>query len=142
MVTQHRVTGRAASLPSGLAAGAAVSMVVTILVCSLGAWLISSEILAQEYIGYCAIGALLMASILGGMTAMKRTKRKRLPVSLMNGGIYYFMLIALTILFFDGSFRGMGVTLAVVLIGSLIAVLPADGHKKRNLGQRHKKIRR
>lgn len=142
MVAQHRATGRAASIPSGLAVGAAVSVIVTLIICSLGAWLITSEIMPQERIGYCSIAALLLSAILGGMTAMNRVKRKRLAVSLMNGGIYYALLIAVTILFFDGSFQGMGVTLAVILLGSVIAVLTAKRGHNLNSGQKRRKIRR
>lgn len=142
MVTQHKATGRAASLPSALAAGAAVSMLVTVIISTLGAWMITSGILPQEQIGYCAIAALLAATILGSITAMKRVKRKRIDVCLLNGGIYYCLLIAITIVFFDGGFQGMGVTFAVVMIGSLITLLPAGNQRKRNISRRIRKNRR
>lgn len=140
MVTQHKATGRASSQPSGLAAGAVVSMVVTVIICTLGAWLVTSEILPQEQIGYCSITALLLSAMLGSMAAMNRTKRKRLSVCLMNGGIYYGLLLVITIVFFDGSFQGMGVTLAVVLAGSLAAILTANTGRKQKYNRRPGKI--
>ena len=142
MITQQKATGRATSVPSGLAAGAIVSMIVTVLICALGAWLIESEIMPQQQIGYCSIAALLLSAILGGMTAAGRVKRKNLMVSLMNGGIYYGLLVALTILFFDGKFQGMGVTLIVVMIGSLAASLLANRKPKQRKNLQRKKIRR
>ena len=142
MITQQKATGRATSIPSGLAAGAAVSMIVTVVVCGLGAWLIASELMPQKQIGYCSIAALLLSAVLGGMTAIGRVKRKKLTVSLLNGGIYYGILIAVTILFFDGSFQGMGVTLAVILMGSLAAVLLANRKSNHRNNVRRKKIRR
>ena len=142
MTTQHKATGRAASIPSGLAAGAAVSMAVTAAICGLGAWLIASEIMPQQQIGYCSLAALLLSAALGAMTAMHRVKRKRLMVGLMSGGIYYAILIAITILFFDGSFQGMGVTLTVILVGSLLAILVNNRRQNAGSGHRRRKIRR
>ena len=142
MVTQQKTTGRASSLPAGLAAGAAVSMGTTIVICCLGAWLISSEILEQELIGYCSVVALLLAAPLGGLTAMNRIKRKRLTVSLINGVVYFGILIAVTISFFDGNFQGMGVTLVVIMIGSLIAAMPVNRGNKHKTGTKFRKIHR
>ena len=142
MVTRQKVTGRASSVPSGLAAGAAVSMAVTVIICSLAAWLITSEIIPQKQIGYCSLAALLLSAILGSMTAMSRMKRKQLIVSLMSGGIYYGLLMGVTILFFDGSFQGMGVTLVAVLVGSVIAVLISNRKIYAKPSQRVRKNRR
>ena len=141
MVTHQKATGRATSVPSGLVAGAIVSMVVTVIICGLGAWMIASELMPQEQIGYCSIAALLLSTILGSITAMERVKRKKLMVGLMNGGIYYILLVVVTILFFDGKFQGMGVTLTVVLIGSLAAVLVENRKPKQRSGKQRIKIR-
>lgn len=142
MVTQQKATGRATSWPSGLAAGAAVSMAVTMGVCGLGAWLITSEIVSQDKIGYWSMAALVLSAILGGMIAMKRIKQKNIIVGLANGGIYYGLLLALTILFFHGSFQAMGVTFGVIMMGSLAAVLLTNRGHKKNFNGHRRKIRR
>ena len=103
--------------------------------------MIASELMPQEKIGYCSIAALLLSTILGSITAMERVKRKKLMVGLMNGGIYYILLAVVTILFFDGKFQGMGVTLTVVLIGSLAAVLVENRKPKQRSGKQRIKIR-
>lgn len=142
MTIQQKATGRASSIPAGLAAGAAVSVLVTLAVCMIGGWMIGSEMIPQEQTGYCAITALLASVILGSMAACKKTRRKKLAVCLSSAGIYYAILVAITIIFFDGSFQGMGVTLVTVVIGSLIALLLTNRGEKRSSGKRMKKIHR
>lgn len=142
MITQHKAQGRASSVPVGLVAGATVSIFVTVMICIIGAWLISSEILPQKHIGYCAILALLAGAMMGAMTAWKKVQRQRLMVCLLSGGVYYALLAAITIAFFDGSFQGMGVTFATVLLGCVAAALLTNRTHKRKTGPQHRKIHR
>ena len=139
MVTQQKATGRATSIPAGLAAGAGVSVLMTGIICILGGWMIGSEIISQEHIGYCAITALLISAIMGSIVAWKKARRKRLIISLACGIIYYLILAGFTIVFFDGSFRGLGVTLITILAGSVISVLLTNGSGKSITGKRRKK---
>lgn len=139
---QRKVTGRASSIPAGLAAGAAVSILMTALVCIIGGWMIGAEMMEQNKIGYCSITALLASAILGSMVAGNKIQRKRLLISLASGGIYYAILVAVTIVFFDGSFQGMGVTLITVMIGVLASVLLQNGRQKARTGGRRKKMNR
>ena len=142
MGVQNKATGRASSIPAGLAAGAAVSILVTAVICLLGGWMIGSEIISQEQIGYCAIAALLVSAIMGSNTAWKKIRRKRLIVSLASGGIYYLILVAITIALFDGGFQGLGVTLVVILVGTVLPILIRKGEGKSKTGKRRKKIYR
>ena len=119
----QRFTGRATSIPGGLAIGAAVSMLVTVLVAAIGAHLVMSGIIPQEQIGYCSICALVSAGIVGALTASTKVKRKRLMICMLNGLIYYLILLSLTALFFGGQYDGMGVTFAVIALASLAAAL-------------------
>ena len=139
MTTQHKAHGRASSMPWGLAAGAAVSTVVTMMICMIGAWLIGAEIMSQQQIGYCSILALLMGAILGAITAWKKIQRQKLMVCLLSGGVYYAILAAITIVFFDGGFQGMGVTFVTVLIGCAAAVLLTNTEQKQKSIKKRKK---
>lgn len=139
---QNKVTGRASSIPAGLAVGALISILVTVGICVIGGWMIGSEMMEQNKIGYCSITALLASSILGSMVASKKVQRKRLLVTLVSGGIYYAVLVAITIIFFDGSFQGMGVTFITVLVGVLVSALLPNGSRKARTGSRLKKIHR
>ena len=142
MVTRQKHTGRAVSIPSGLAAGAITSIMVTLIVSAVGAWMIAAEVMPQKQIGYCSVVSLLLAAIFGSLTAMKRVKRKTMMVGLLNGGVYYGILIILTVLFFGGNLQGMGVTMVVVLLGSLTGILINNGGRRWYFGNQHRKVRR
>lgn len=141
-MTDRKITGRAASIPAGLAVGALVSMAVTILISAIGAHLIISKIVPQEQIGYCSIFALLAGSILGAVTASKKVKHKNLVVSFLSGLVYFFILLAATALFFGGQYEGMGVTFIVILLGTAAAALITSREGNRRSNRRRKKIHR
>ena len=142
MVTRQKHTGRAVSIPSGLAAGAITSVMVTLIISGAGAWMIAAEVMPQKQIGYCSVVSLLLAAILGSLMAIKKIKRKPMVVGLLNGGVYYGILIILTVVFFGGNFQGMGVTMAVVLLGSLAGILINNGGQRWNSGNQRRKVRR
>lgn len=140
MPTESKMTGRAVSIPKGLAVGAVISMLATIIIAALGAHLIASEILPQEQIGYCSLTALITGSILGAIAASGKVKRRRLMVCLLNGLVYYMILLAITALFFGGQYQGMGVTLITICLGSLAAALITSRDKKERSKRGRKKI--
>jgi putative membrane protein (TIGR04086 family) len=137
----QQVKGRAASIPGGLAIGAFVSMMVTILVAAVGANLVMKEILPQEQIGYCSIFALLSAGIIGPITASVKVKHRRLMVCLLSGFIYYLMLLSITALFFGGEYDGMGVTFITVILSAMIAALITSREGKVKNRPNRKKFR-
>lgn len=141
-MTDRKITGRAASIPAGLAAGALVSATVTILISAIGAHLIISEILPQEQIGYCSIFALLASSMLGAVTASKMVKHRNLIVSLLSGMVYFCILLAVTALFFGGQYEGMGVTFIVILLGTAAAALITGREGNTRPKRKRKKISR
>ena len=142
MTTQQKHGGRTASLPTGLAVGAAVSIGVTIMICVVGAILISAELVPQDQIGYCTLTALVAATIFGGLAACGKVQRQKLMVCLLSAAVYYLLLVGVTITFFGGNFQGLGVTGAVVFLGSVATILLATGKKKQGRGARRKKFRR
>lgn len=141
-MVERKMTGRAASIPAGLAIGALVSMLATIIVTAVGAHLIMSEVLPQEQIGYCSIAALLCGAILGAVTAAGKVKHRKLLVCLLSGLVYYCVLLAVTALFFGGQYQGMGVTFVTVCLGCAAAALLTSREKKSKTPQRRKKTRR
>ena len=138
MVTQHKATGRASSLPGGLAWGALVSMGLTLVGSALVALLVYRGSMPVDGIGYGAMVILMVSALSGAWTAWKKVKRLRLQVCLISGGIYYLMLLGVTMLFFGGQFRGMGVTALVVACGSILAIL--GGFSKGRGGKRRYRI--
>jgi len=142
MTLNRKVTGKASSIPAGLAVSAAVSMIITLLVVTIGAYLLSKEILPQEQIGYCSMTALLAGSVLGAVTAARKIKHQKFLVGIFSGIVYYLVLLALTALFFGGEYQGMGVTLLLVMGGSMIGAILANREPKSRRAMGRKKYNR
>lgn len=132
-------TGRALTIPGGIAQGVTLSMIVTMLSCTILAWMVDTEKLPWEKIGYGIMVVLLLSSFLGAMLSFQKTKRQRLLVCLLSGFVYFGILLSLTALFFGGQYEAVGVTAALILAGSgsagILGVKPAERRK-------HPKIRK
>ena len=119
MGVSGKVTGRAWPIPKGLAYGACISTVITVLISAISAHMVSKEWIEQERIGYCALAALLSASCIGAWAAAGKVKLTQIRIAMLNGAVYFGVLLSMTALFFGGQYEGMGVTLAVVALGSV-----------------------
>lgn len=142
MTTDRKMNGRASSIPGGLAIGTAVSMFATLIVTVISAHMISAELLTQDKIGYCSIAALILGTVLGAVTAANKVKHRLVFVCVLNGLVYYCVLLAITALFFGGQYQGMGVTLVVVTLGSIAAALIAGREGKQKPSHKRKKTHR
>lgn len=140
MVINQKVTGRAMSMPAGIAVGILVSLFITLAGAFLLGWLIDRETMTVNNIGYGSMVILLSASALGAMVAKNRIKHRALVVCLLSGTGYYLALLSITALFFGGQFQGMGVTLALVLAGAGGAGL-LSLNKKKSITKGYRKLR-
>ena len=137
MVTNRKVSGKAYSLPAGLAYGTVISLGITLVSAAVIGKLVDMEKMSWENVGYGVMVLLLAASFLGAVAAYGKIKRQRLPVCLLSGLLYYGTLLLITALFFGGQFEAVGVTAALVLAGSgtagLIGMRESRGGKKRKI---------
>ena len=138
----QKMTGRASTIPGGLAIGETVGMLITLLIVVVGAVLVSNEVIDFENIGYCSMIALVLGSVTGAVTAVKKIKRRKFLMGVLSGVVYYLMLLMVTALFFGGQYRGMGVTLLLVLGGSIAGAIMANREKGRGMKHRSGKIHR
>lgn len=136
MVVNRKVTGKAASMPAGIALGGLTSLAITLLSAGILAKMIETEALAEENVGYGVMVLLLTASASGAMIAKKRVKRQRLLVCMLSGVCYLGILLSITALFFGGQYDAVGVTALLVFGGSLLTAL-LDGKERRG-GKRPK----
>lgn len=127
MVANRKVTGRASSMPTGLALGGVLSLGVTVGLSLVTAKLVDAGTLAEESIGYAALVILMLSSGLGSWLAVAKIKRQRLAVCMLSGLIYYGLLLCMTALFFGGQYTGMGVTALAVAGGVLVVCLLGTG---------------
>ena len=138
MVANRKMTGRASSIPNGLAVGALSGLVISIFASVTAAYLISAEILAQDKIGYCAMVVLMLASFVGAMVADRRIKKMPIQMAAISGLLLYLILLSMTALFFGGQYEGMGVTLLIVMIGSGAGGILSTCIPKRRKQKYHK----
>lgn len=142
MTANKKVTGKASSIPGGLASGGIVSIAITVAGAMGAAWLIGNEKLQENQIGYCSMFILLASSFLGAKTAAAKIKHRILYMSILSGVIYYAVLLAITAIFFGGQYQAMGVTGLLVLAGSacgaLISPKGKRGGRKQHIGHRHR----
>lgn len=122
-MTKGKATGRALSMPAGLAVGGLTSLGITLAGSGVLAWLIHRERMEMENVGYGILGMLLLASFLGAMTAWRKIRRRRMLVCAASGAVYLGLLLAIPALFFGGQYGGVWVTALLVLGGSLAAGL-------------------
>ena len=140
MVVNKKVTGKAMSMPAGLALGTGIGLIVTLVMAALGAYLVLGGKLPEKSIGYISMAALLASSALGAIIAATRIKRRWMIVCLSVGTIYYFVLLGWTALFFGGQYQGLGITALLVLIGCG-AVGLIGLRKEKGSAKRHRKYR-
>ena len=108
MKAMQILSGRASSLPGGLAFGVCISTGITFLGIAILTWMLDREMILWEKIGYGIMITLLLASFLGALAAYGKIKRQRLAVCLMEGAIYFALLLSITALFFASHRWGNG----------------------------------
>ena len=135
MVANRRVTGKASTIPGGVAIGSVISMGLTAVLSGIVAKLADQGILPEQGIGYSALVILMLSSATGSFVAARMIKRQRLLVCLLAGAVYYLLLLGLTALFFGGQYTGMGVTALAVLAGSGTVCLLGMGQGR---GRKHR----
>ena len=117
-------------------------MLTTLLAVAIGASLIAKEVVTQEHIGYCSMIALLLGAMAGTVTAVKKIKHRKLMVSMLSALVYVVILLSVTALLFGGQYSGVGVTVIMVLCGSLIGLILSNGKEGRGLPRRRRKFNR
>ena len=135
MAVNQKPTGRAATIPAGLAYGILVSMCIFILGIMIAAKLIEQEIVQWNQTGYMILVILPLSSWAGAMVAAHRIKRQRLMTCMMNGGLFFFILLIMTALFFGGQYSGVGEIGLIILCGSALAFLSGNHKKRRKPGK-------
>lgn len=118
-----KMTGRASSIPAGLGAGVGVSVLITLMGTAFLARLLDTETIPWEAVGYGILIMVMLAAMLGCVTAMKKIRRQPGIVCLLSGLSYWGILLAITALFFGGQYEAVGVTLLLIVGGCGCAFL-------------------
>ena len=125
-------SGRAVSIPKGLAMGNGVSLGMTLLMSFALAGLISRERLSWDQVGYGILILLFLSALLGAATSVKAVKRQRLMIAIGSGLLFWATLIAITALFFGGQYDGMLVTGLIILAAcNTVALAGLRGERRK-----------
>lgn len=139
MTVNHKVTGKAVSVPRGLALGVGISLAFTLLLSGILAKMVSMEKVLWNQVGYGIMAILFVASVFGAWAACAAIKRQKLVVSLSTGVLYWLSLLAITALFFGGQYHGIGVTGLTIFGGCGTVFLIGLGKRSRKEGRVHRK---
>ena len=118
-----RVSAAKESIAAALGLSALSGVIATIILAAILAFLMNSEKISENAIGYAGMGILMAASFIGSATAEMKYNGNRLLIAASSGGIYFLILIGVTALFFEGNYHGVLVNALMILCGSSIAVI-------------------
>ena len=113
------VTGLGKSVMTGTGVAVSVSLVISMVITTM----LNCGKITDVGMGYGVMTMLLLASYSGGYTACKLRKEQRLSNSLLTGAMYFAILAAITVLLFDGKFRGAGESAVVIVCGCTLAAM-------------------
>lgn len=116
--------------------GITAGIIITLLGVGLAAIMIARGIVQESGTAYCAIAILLLSAVTASRIAALNYSGIKIWISLATGLTYSAILLAVTALFFDGQYRGIGVTIMVVLSGCTMAAI------MKNKGNNMRKLRR
>ena len=112
MVVNRKPSGRTMSMGAGLALAGGVSMLMTLMMSAIIAFLADAAV------------------------AIHKIRRRKLLVAGASGLIYFACLLGITALFFGGQYQGIGVTGLMILCGSALPLLRGEkgrgGVKKKH----------
>lgn len=134
MVVNRKVTGKAMSVPIGLALGLGISLLITIIAAGVAAWMVLNESISEQALGYAAMVIVPLSVSIGAVAAAAAVKHQWLAMCAGVGGAYFLALIGTTALFFGGQYAGIGMTLFLTLAG--VAIACAVGMKGQGKGSR------
>ncbi len=142
MAINQKRTGKASSMPAGLAIGAAVSIGITIIAAWILAKLLDAQTLAWQNVGYGIMILILLSSMGGAVVSIGKIKRRKLMVCMLSGLIYFIQLLSITALFFGGKYDAVGVTALLIFGGcgtiALLTLRSNRGGKRRHKTVRHR----
>lgn len=136
MKTMIKHSGKAKSIPAGMAIAVSVSMLVTFGGSAVLAGALHAEKVTWEQAGYWIMGMLFLSAFLGAKCAFAVIKRQRGAVSMMLGVLYWGILLCLTALFFGGRFGAVWETAGVIAAGCGTSALIFRSNNKRIGGKR------
>ncbi len=121
---KRKKSGKELPVAGAVTIGILGSLLLTLLGAAVLAYLIGSGTVAQTGMGLGSTVILIISTALGSLVATGIHKHRKLMISGITAAGYYLSLLAMSALFFEGQYEGMGITAIMVLLGAGIALLP------------------
>ena len=119
--------------------GAMISMLVMILGIASVAGLIIRNVINEDSTGYVVVIVLLLSSIMGCSFVIKKEREGAFGISVLVGMVYSIMLLLITALGFGDGYRGVPVTILVIVSGCIITVIARKDRTKTGDVRRNRK---
>lgn len=117
--------------------GVIVSIGIMLIAAGILSVTIESGRLAESAINYGILVILMLSSVAGSTVSTRIAGTRRLLTGVTTAIIYFVCLLACTALFFEGMYKGVGVTALVLLAGGVVPVLlSVNGREKRRTGHK------
>ncbi len=130
MAATMKVTGKAMSIPGGMALSGIISTGMTLITSISIAIMLNKEQISWEQAGYWILAMLFLSAFLGGKGAIIAIKRQKLAVSCMAGILYWGILLIVTALFFGGNYEAVPETAGIIIAGSGCAAMVSLPQKR------------
>ena len=122
------------SIPAVLGIGLVVGIVITLIFTAVGAYLVHSEALPEESVGYVTPVIQFLGALAGSTAIIKMTDRHKMQMCLLSGGLYFLFLLSMTALLFGGEYQGVGLGALAVLLGAGgVGLLSGFGGNRKKL---------
>jgi len=108
-----------------VAKGILLAVIFTVISAAVYAILIQNQTVSEAGLGIWRSVTLGAAAMIGCLLAAGRIGEKRLVYSLITGGVFAFVLLAVGIVFLDGTITNIVGNVVAILIGSGISCLKA-----------------
>jgi len=117
-----------------IAIGIIAGIAMMLLSIGVFAMMISKEMISEAGTDYCSVAVLLLSGFVASLVAISHYKKMKIWISVITGVVYSAVLLGMTAVFFDGEYRGILVTVMVVLSGCMIAtILARKGNNTQKL---------
>ena len=131
-------SGKANSIPGGLAIALSTSLIITFGLSTVLAYCLNAERITWSQAGYWIMGMLFAASYIGGKCAFTTIKRQKSAVCFMTGILYWSVLLCITALFFGGNYEAIWETAGIIGAGSGSAALISMPKSKKTKRRSHR----
>ncbi len=122
-MAKRKASGKVMSMPAGIGLGIGICGLVTLVGAVILAWLVSTERVGEQNVGWGCMAIQSAAALAGSLSAWTAIRHKRLMVTGLTAAGYYGLLLVMA-LAFGGGLTGMGMTAAMVALGGGIWQIP------------------